>query len=103
MHQYRAIANSAVGLCLIKKTKEGWVRTIRTALGMSGAQLGARAGLTRNKISILERKEAEGDITINQLKVLAERLGCDLTYALVPSKPIEDMIEDRATVIASIA
>ncbi|MFA0194083.1 mobile mystery protein A [Vibrio artabrorum] len=101
MHQYRAIANSAVGLYLIKKTKEGWVRTIRTALGMSGAQLGARAGLTRNKISILERKEAEGDITINQLKVLAEHLGCDLTYALVPSKPIEDMIDDRATVIAS--
>lgn len=101
MHQYRSIANSAVGLRLFKRPKEGWVRTIRTALDMSGAQLGFKAGLTRNKISILERKEAKGEITINQLQELAEHLNCDLTYALVPRKPIEEMIEDRATEIAS--
>jgi predicted DNA-binding mobile mystery protein A len=101
MHQYRVIANSAVGFRLFKKPKEGWVRTIRTALGMSGAQLGERMGLSRNRISVLERKEVEGDITLNQLQELAEQLGCDLTYALVPKKPIEEMIDDRATAIAS--
>ncbi|MBU0914505.1 MAG: mobile mystery protein A [Gammaproteobacteria bacterium] len=101
MHQYRALANSVVGLCLPKKPKEGWVRTIRTALGMSGSQLGERMGLSRNRISVLERKEAEGDITLNQLQALAEHLNCDLTYALVPRKPIEEIIDDRATGIAS--
>ncbi len=50
--------------------KQGWVRTIREALDMSGAQLGARLGISRNKISILERKEADGSITINQGAVL---------------------------------
>lgn len=103
MHQRRAIANSAVGFRLPKKPKEGWVRTIRTALGMSGSQLGGRMGLSRNRISVLERKEAEGDITLNQLQDLAEQLNCDLTYALVPRKPIEDIIDDRATGIASIS
>jgi predicted DNA-binding mobile mystery protein A len=101
LNQYRAIANSAVGVSPPKKPKEGWVRTIRTALGMSGSQLGERMGLSRNRISVLERKEAEGDITLNQLKELAEQLNCDLTYALVPRKPIEEIIDERAAAIAS--
>ncbi len=58
-------------------------------------------GLSRNRISVLERKEAEGDITLNQLQALAEQLNCDLTYALVARKPIEEIIDDRATGIAS--
>lgn len=100
MFQYKSIANSVVGSRLFKTPKEGWVRTIRTALGMSGSQLGKKMGLSRNRISVLERKEAEGDITLNQLQALAEQLNCDLTYALVPKKKIEDMIDDRATEIA---
>ena len=71
MHQYRTIANSVVGVQLLKKPKEGG-RTIRTALGMSGSQLGKRMGLSRNQISVIERKEAEGNITLNQLQDLAE-------------------------------
>lgn len=101
INQYRAIANSMIGVRLSKKPKEGWVRAIRTALGMSGSQLGERMGVSRNRISVLERKEAEGNITLNQLQELAEQLGCDLTYALVPQKPIENMIDDRATEITS--
>jgi len=101
LHQYRAIANSTVGFRLFKKPTQGWVRTIRTALGMSGSQLGERMGLSRNRISVLERKEAEGNITLSQLQELAEQLNCDLTYALVPRKPIEDIIDDKATEIAS--
>lgn len=101
INQYRAIANSMIGVRLSKKPKEGWVRAIRTALGMSGSQLGERMGVSRNRISVLERKEAEGNITLNQLQELAGQLGCDLTYALVPQKPIENMIDDRATEITS--
>lgn len=102
IYQYIDIANSAVGFRLPNKPKEGWVRTIRTALGMSGSQLGVMMGLSRNRISVLERREAAGDITLNQLQELAEKLNCDLTYALVPRKPIEDIIDDRATRVASI-
>lgn len=101
IYQYRTIANSVVGTKQIKKPKEGWIRTIRSALGMSGSQLGKRMGLSRNRISVLERKEAEGNITLNQLQDLAEQLNCDLTYALVPRKSIKDIIDDRATEIAS--
>jgi len=81
--------------------KTGWIRTIREALGMSGAQLGERLQLTRNQVSILERKEAAGTITLNQLQELAEGLNADLVFAIVPRKSIEETIEDRATEIAN--
>lgn len=80
--------------------KSGWIRTIREVLGMSGTQLGERLQLTRNQISILERKEEEGTITLNQLQNLADGLNADLVYAVVPRKSIEETIDERATELA---
>lgn len=99
--QYRAVANSCLGHKLPPPPKEGWVRTIRKSLGMSGTQLAERLGLSRNRISVLERKEVEGDVTLTQLRELAEQLNCNFTYAIIPKKPIEEIIEDRATEIAT--
>jgi len=70
--QYKEIANSAIGL--------------KDAPAMPAAQLAARLNLSRNRVSVLERREVEGEITINQLRDLADKLGCELTYALVPKK-----------------
>lgn len=101
LQQYRTIANSTIDHKRYSTPKEGWVRTIRKALDMSGAQLAERLGLSRNRISVLERKEAEGEITLNQLRDLAEQLNCELTYALVPRKKVELIIVDRALEIAT--
>jgi len=79
-----------------KPPKDGWIRTIRQTLGMSGAQFAQRMGYTRNKVSILERKEASGDISINQLKELANSLDADFVYCVVPRKDPEQLIEDQA-------
>ena len=35
-------------------------------------------------------------VTLKQLRRVADELDCDLVYALVPRKPVEDMIRDRA-------
>lgn len=101
IQQYRDIVDSTVGVDIISKPKEGWVRTIRIALDMSGAQLGKKMGFSRNRISVLERKEMDGDITLNQLMELAEQLDCELNYALVPKKTIEEIIDEKATEITS--
>ncbi|PHR27111.1 MAG: transcriptional regulator [Desulfotalea sp.] len=79
-----------------KPPKDGWIRVIRQTLGMSGALFAKKMGYTRNKISILERKEASGDITINQLKQLAEGLDADLVYCVVPRQDPEKFIDDQA-------
>ncbi|HHX8632444.1 TPA: mobile mystery protein A [Vibrio diabolicus] len=98
--QIMAKVTEVMSLKVPAAPKAGWIRTIREALDMSGTQLGERLQLTRNQVSILERKEAAGTITLNQLQELAEGLNADLVYAVVPRKSIEETIEERATEIA---
>ena len=78
----------------------GWVRALREALGMSGAQLAARLNVTRQTIKDLEHSEATGKITLDSLNKLAAALGCRVVYGLVPEKPLEEMQRDRARDIA---
>lgn len=78
----------------------GWVRAIREALGMSGAQLAARLNVTRQTIKDLEHSEATGKITLDSMNKLARALGCRVVYALIPEKPLEEMQHERAREIA---
>ena len=100
LRQYRELVDAVKGTLLPSTPKEGWVRTVRKALDMSGAQLGDRAGLTRNRISVLERREVDGDITLNQLKQLPEALDCDFSYTLKPKKAVSDIMQERALEVA---
>ena len=102
LRQYREIVDSVINIFIPTVPKEGWVRTIRKALDMSGAQLADRAGMTRNKVSVLERREAGGDITLNQLKALADALDCEFSYTLKPKKAVAETIRERALKVASM-
>jgi len=48
----------------------------------------------------LEQSEAKGSIELATLRRVAEALDCKLVYALVPNKPLETMIRDRARLFA---
>jgi len=87
-------------LARAQSPRGGWVRAIREALGMSGAQLAARLNVTRQTIKDLEHSEATGKITLDSLNKLAAALGCRVVYGLVPEKPLEEMQRDRAGKIA---
>lgn len=65
-----------------------WIRTLRTALGISNQQLAARLGITPASVSALEASEARGAIRVETLRRAAEALGCDLTYAFIPSEKL---------------
>jgi len=80
---------------------KGWVREIRSALGMSAAQLARRLALTRQAVSALEHAEAEGSITLKSLKRAAQALHCDLVYALVPRESLESMVDGRVRTVAA--
>jgi predicted DNA-binding mobile mystery protein A len=81
--------------------RAGWVRAIREALGMSAAQLAARLSVTRQTIRDLEHSEATGRITLESLNKLARALGCRVSYALVPEKPLSEMQRERARLLAA--
>ena len=44
----------------------------------------------------LEQSEAKGTIELATLRRVAEALDCTLVHALVPNKPLETMVRDRA-------
>jgi len=75
---------------------EGWLRTVRKALGMSGAQLGRKLGVTRGAVSINEKAELSGGITIKTMQQMSESMGCRFVYAVVPETDIEDILMNRA-------
>lgn len=80
---------------------KGWIRAIREALGMTGAQFGLRVGGIRpQSIADIEKSEAMGSIQLKTLQRAAEALDCTLVYALVPRTTLEDAVRKRARQIA---
>ena len=94
--QYQSKLAQLIDIKKIIRPQEGWVRTLRKGLGMSGPQLAKRLGMSKSQASQMERMEVEDRITLKQLRRVADSLDCDLMYALVPRKPIENMLRDRA-------
>jgi predicted DNA-binding mobile mystery protein A len=78
----------------------GWIRTIRESLGMSQSQLAARLKITQQALNDLERSEAEGKITLESLRRIANALGCGVVYAVVPEKPLSAVRRERARDLA---
>jgi predicted DNA-binding mobile mystery protein A len=78
----------------------GWLRAVRQALGMTTRQLAKSVGVTQAAVVDAERTEAKGDITVATLRRYAAALGCELNYALVPKRPLQEIVEDRADGIA---
>ncbi len=76
---------------------DGWIATIRKALGMSGAALARRLGVTRARVSQAERAEREGGITLKAMDEFAAAMGCRFVYAIVPEAGrVEDIVSAQA-------
>ena len=78
----------------------GWLRSIREALGRSLRAQAEIAGVAPVTVNKSERSEVEDRISLAQLRKLAAALDCELVYGLVPKKPLHEMIEDRAELLA---
>lgn len=74
----------------------GWVHAIRESLGMSAAELGRRMGTVHTSVLRLEGSERDGGARLDSLRRAADALDCDLVYALVPRRPLEDMVATQA-------
>jgi predicted DNA-binding mobile mystery protein A len=78
----------------------GWIKAIREALGMSTAQLAQRLRIKQPSLVQLEQSEAKGTIELRTLRRVAEALDCTVVYALIPNKPLETMVRNRARAFA---
>ena len=78
----------------------GWLRAMREALSMSIADLAERLGVSPSTIVRFEQSEQSGRIQLDTLTRVADQLGCDVVYALVPRQPLEEVVDDRARELA---
>jgi mobile mystery protein A len=86
LQQYREILNRAgKGANSLGRPNEGWVKTARTALGMSVQQLAKRLGVTRAYIYKAEKSEMEGGLTLKKMNEIARAMDCQFVYAIVPA------------------
>jgi predicted DNA-binding mobile mystery protein A len=85
----------------VPRPRLGWVRAIREALGISSPQLAKRMQIkAAQTIEAMQRNEVSGAITLKSLERLAAAMDCELVYALVPRKPLRDVLRDRAMEMA---
>jgi predicted DNA-binding mobile mystery protein A len=78
----------------------GWIRAIRDGLGMSATYLASRLSVAPSTVIRLESSEADETISLATLRRAADALGCELRYALVPRRPLEEALEARAAALA---
>ncbi|MDQ7050289.1 MAG: mobile mystery protein A [Enterobacterales bacterium] len=79
---------------------EGWLKTVRKALGMSGTQLAKRLGVTKGQISQTESGELSASVTLKTMQKMAQAMDCRFVYAVIPTQEIEEIIKQRATLKA---
>jgi predicted DNA-binding mobile mystery protein A len=84
---------------LSAKPPKGWIRAIREGLGMPASYLARKMGVEQSTVKRYEDSESSGAISLKTLQRIADALGCELKYALVPKKPLAQMIEERALLI----
>lgn len=96
--QYQIMIDAAaVSAQVITAPPEGWLRTARKALNMSGAQLARKIGATRSLVAQAERNELAGTVSLKTLQQMAQAMGCRFVYAIVPAKgTADDLIANRA-------
>lgn len=86
---------------ILARPSRGWIRAIRESLGMTTAQLARRIGVSQPRAVAIEKAEISGAITLDSLERVAQAMDCQLVYTLVPRKPLDELVEERARHLAT--
>lgn len=103
--QLQQLNNKMLGFATLKQVAvppTGWIKAIRTAIGMSMQQLGNKLSVSKQGILDMERREKNGSITIRSLKEIGRALDMQLVYGFIPNDgSLNALIEKRATELAT--
>ncbi len=94
--QMDATLRQAASIASIETPRNGWIKSIRQALGMTAAQLGKRLSTSPQSVLALEKREVAGTITLETLERAARALDCRVRVVFVPNRGIEETVYQRA-------
>lgn len=98
-HQLRRQVNDAVNSTPRSSVPPlGWLATVRKALGISGKAALKRAQISKAELYRIEKAERDGSLTLKTLRTMAQALGCELHYAVLPQQglSVEQAIYQQA-------
>jgi transcriptional regulator with XRE-family HTH domain len=78
------LSSTTIGLRVVPRPAEGWLRTVREALGISRRAIGEALNVSHAAVRDYELAEMRDAISLATLRRTADALGCDLVVALVP-------------------
>ena len=67
-----------------------WIRDARKSQGLKGFQLAERMQVSAARVSVLERDESRGAVTLKMMEKAAAAMGCRFEYRILP-------VSDRRT------
>lgn len=80
---------------------KGWIHGIRTSLKMSFRQFGNRLGIAAQSAHEIEERERNGNITLKNLREVANALDMKLIYGFTPKEgSLSAMLEKQALLAA---
>lgn len=82
---------------------DGWLKAVRTALGISAGTLAKRMGVIKWDVYQLEKSEEKASIQMRSLQRAAEAMGCELVYAVIPKVGTVGALAARERVEAEAA
>jgi predicted DNA-binding mobile mystery protein A len=79
----------------------GWIKAIRTSIGMSMQQLGNKLNISKQGVLDIERREKDGSISIKSLREVAHVMDMKLVYGFIPlDGTLDALIEKKAKELA---
>jgi predicted DNA-binding mobile mystery protein A len=103
--QLQQLNSKMMGFDSLKKVvmpPTGWVKAIRTAIGMSMQQLGNKLNVSKQAVMDIERREKDGSITVKSLREIARAMDMQLVYGFLPNDgSLDALIERRARELAT--
>ena len=76
---------------------QGWIRSSRTAIGMTLKQLASRLGFSVPAAKNFEMREVDEAITLASLRKIANAMEMDLVYYFKPKQDsLDDLLQIRA-------
>jgi predicted DNA-binding mobile mystery protein A len=76
--------------------RNGWIHYLRSTFGMKLSTLARLAGTTSSSVQQAEKREAQGKVTLETLRRMAEAMDCEFVYAFIPRNKIEVLLQERA-------
>ncbi|MGB4776476.1 MAG: mobile mystery protein A [Daejeonella sp.] len=102
IQQLNAKMLSFASLKKVAMPPTGWIKAIRSAIGMSMQQLGSKLSITKQSVQDIEKREKEGSISIKSLREAARALDMQLVYGFIPNDgSLELLIERKAKELAT--